>query len=186
MDEHPTFPSLAPGATVDQVLARFGNAAPAILSVFAEAMEGSSELSTGERELIATYTSHLNKCQFCECSHAYAAIALGIDRELVRAIRVGDTTKIDAKMLPLFDLVRVAAQHPSLASKEDIEAVLSVGWSEQTAFDILFVVAAFSLVNTAASVTGLMLDEASGERIGALIASSGYMGATQAIDSLGH
>jgi AhpD family alkylhydroperoxidase len=36
-------------------------------------LRGESTLSQGERELIATYVSHLNSCQFCMSNHAAAA-----------------------------------------------------------------------------------------------------------------
>src|SRR5271166_1650801 len=47
-----------------------------------------NSLAPGERELIATYVSHLNDCYFCQTVHgAIAAAHLGGDEELVRRVK---------------------------------------------------------------------------------------------------
>src|ERR1700749_2081592 len=47
-----------------------------------------SSLSPGERELIATYVSHLNDCHYCQSIHgAIAAAHLDGDEELVRRVK---------------------------------------------------------------------------------------------------
>lgn len=47
-------------------------------------LRGPSSLSSGERELIATYVSHRNGCMFCMNSHAAAARCLyGEDKQIV-------------------------------------------------------------------------------------------------------
>src|SRR6202453_315842 len=51
-------------------------------------LRGPSSLSSGEREMIATFVSTRNDCYFCQTSHrAAAAPHLGGNYELVDAVR---------------------------------------------------------------------------------------------------
>jgi AhpD family alkylhydroperoxidase len=53
-------------------------------------LRGESPLTSGERELIAAYVSHLNNCHFCHTSHASAAMAhLECDLSLIDDIKNG-------------------------------------------------------------------------------------------------
>lgn len=177
------FPSIARDAGVNAVVARFGGAAPTIMAVFAEAMEQRSELSPGLREVIAAYTSALNDCQFCECSHAHAALAHGMDAGLVRAIRAKDLSKLNDRHRPIFQFARSIALTPTEVEREHIEAIVDAGWSEQTAFDVLFVVSAFAMINKAASTAGLYLSEEVGAQVGAFIATKGYLRTAKAVSA---
>src|SRR5271154_7055051 len=52
-------------------------------------LRGTHTLSPGERELIATYVSARNDCNYCQTIHgAIAAHHLGGDEELVRCVKV--------------------------------------------------------------------------------------------------
>ncbi|MBL7788805.1 MAG: carboxymuconolactone decarboxylase family protein [Chitinophagales bacterium] len=44
-----------------------------VLNLAHEILLGPSPLSSGERELIASYVSYLNECEFCHYSHSAAA-----------------------------------------------------------------------------------------------------------------
>ena len=59
-----------------------------------------SPLSSGERELIASYVSYLNECEFCHLSHAVAANAYFNDQgETVSCVIQNiDTSNISDKM----------------------------------------------------------------------------------------
>jgi uncharacterized peroxidase-related enzyme len=51
-------------------------------------LRGANSLTSGEREMIATYVSTLNDCYFCQTSHrAAAAHHLGGDYPLVDSVR---------------------------------------------------------------------------------------------------
>ena len=69
------FPSLPEDATVFHVW----NAQPEIYAPLARVtqaiMRNDSPLTPGERELIASYVSGLNACQYCSGGHAAAAEA---------------------------------------------------------------------------------------------------------------
>ena len=51
-------------------------------------LHGENSLSRADRELIATYVSHLNDCFYCQTSHgAIAAYHLGGNDELVTQVK---------------------------------------------------------------------------------------------------
>lgn len=64
---------------------------------------GKSPLSSGERELIAAYVSHLNACEFCHSSHAAACIVhLGDQGQLISEVITNlETANLSAKMKAL-------------------------------------------------------------------------------------
>lgn len=168
------FPNLKSTANVLDVIAHFNEAGSSIMKMFEVAMEGASELSSAERELIATYVSASNNCDFCERSHAGAAIALGVDKEVVSDLRCGNTAKIPEKLQPVITLARLVAVDPSSVTATHIKSILDMGWSEQTAYDTLFVASAFSFINRIASSSGISITEEEGRQIGSYVAQNGY------------
>jgi AhpD family alkylhydroperoxidase len=51
-------------------------------------MQGPSQLSSGERELIASYVSDLNNCEFCHESHsACANVHLNDNGDIVSSLK---------------------------------------------------------------------------------------------------
>lgn len=171
------FPSITPGASVLDVVARFHGAVGPMMQIFAAAMDGPSELSSGERELLATYTSALNRCTYCTRSHAGAALAHGIDEALVARVIEGDLSSLRPNLAPVFSLARRASLSPHEVAPADISAVIAAGWTEQTALDTLFVVSVFAFINRVASASGLTLTEHQGREVGKFIATRGYAAA---------
>ena len=71
-------------------------------------LRGPSALTSGEREMIATFVSARNDCYFCQTSHAAAAAHhLGGNYDLVDA--VAEARKEDATDLEIHDTVLIAA-----------------------------------------------------------------------------
>jgi AhpD family alkylhydroperoxidase len=69
-------------------------------------LRGDSLLTSGERELIASYVSHLNDCHFCHTSHGAAAVAhLDCDIEQIDDIKNGfQTIPVSAKLTALLNI----------------------------------------------------------------------------------
>ena len=83
-----------------------------LLALVETLLRGDNTLSRGDRELIASYVSRLNSCQFCEATHsAFAAVQLDEDWELVEAAkRDPATAPVSSKLKSLLALAaKVAA-----------------------------------------------------------------------------
>jgi uncharacterized peroxidase-related enzyme len=102
-------------------------------------LRGQSTLSRGERELIATYVSALNECQFCTLTHATKATAQLPDGMLGAL----ESTKLRA-------LLRIAAavqQSGQAVTKRDVEAARAAGATDLEIHDTVLISAAFCMYN---------------------------------------
>ncbi len=119
-------------------------------------MRGPSPLSPWQREMIATITSQGNATSFCMQSHAAATAALSGDPALVRAVLDDlDAAPLAARERALFDFARRVTAAPSAVRREDVDAVLAAGWSEEAVHDAITVCALFKFYNTWVSAHGV-------------------------------
>src|SRR5688572_10395556 len=91
------------------------------LSALAEILlRGDSTLSSGEREMIASYVSFKNECHFCHSSHGAAAAAhLNKDANFLDDIKLGFVkTPVSAKLRALLNI----AAHVQQGGKKVTEA----------------------------------------------------------------
>ena len=107
-----------------------------------------SEMSVGERELLAAFVSGVNACSFCYGSHTAVAEAFGIDANLLAAL-VADENHADGpeRMRPILTMARKLTQTPSKVVASDIKAIVDAGWSEDTASDAIYICAFFNMMN---------------------------------------
>lgn len=112
-------------------------------------LRGPSTLTEAERELIATYTSHLNDCEFCQSAHAAAACMLpGGDDTLVSAVKSDlDTAPISDKMRALLRIAAKTQRSGSAVTFEDAEAARQAGATDLEIHDTVLITALFCLYN---------------------------------------
>lgn len=117
-------------------------------------LRGPSPLSPAERELIATFVSAKNGCNFCTRSHAAVARKLGdptlVDRVLLDPSSVGERLHV---LLEIAEVVRASVTHVPDAL---IERARSLGYDDVAIHDTVLVAAAFSMFNR--YVDGLRAD----------------------------
>jgi uncharacterized peroxidase-related enzyme len=142
-------------------------------------LRGPSSLSSGERELIATYTSSQNDCYFCQTSHgAAAAHHLGGNRELVDQVK---RDFLNAPVSPKLKCLLTIAGHVQKGGKhvttEDIEHARQAGATDLEIHDTVLIAAAFCMYNR--YVDGLATwapqDPAAYTAMGARLAEQGYL-----------
>ena len=168
------------GTPISQIwhLFAFKPAATDHLMQFTEAvMRGPSPLSSGLRELIATYTSASNQCPFCRNSHAAVASELLENDALVRAV----IENVESAPLPesekaLLRFVRKVTLYSSQVGQPDIETLYSHGWSDEAIYDAITVSSLFNFYNRWVTGTGVrpLPEEACRER-GRMMAERGYL-----------
>lgn len=108
-----------------------------------------SSLSRGERELIATFVSHLNDCFFCQNAHgAIAQHYLACDMQFI------DQVKADYQNMPIADklksLLAIAASVQKggrYVTPEQIDNAKKLGVSDREIHDTVLIAAYFCMCN---------------------------------------
>jgi uncharacterized peroxidase-related enzyme len=112
-------------------------------------------LTRQQKELIATYISHLNACPYCLDSHSFFLIAYGGEENMVRDIASGDLNKLpDAEEQLLLYLGKVNSESFKTTS-EDVQQLQSFGWQEEQIAEAVLVAAMMGFCNHVANAFGL-------------------------------
>jgi uncharacterized peroxidase-related enzyme len=140
--------ALPADATVMDVLRTFPEPAGPLIDYHEAVLRGPSELTAGERELIAAFVSGLNSCGYCRGVHEEVAARFGIEHGVLAALLEDLTTApVRDALKPIFAYVRKLTETPSRMTPADAEAVLAAGWKERTLYDAVSVCALFNLMN---------------------------------------
>ena len=140
-----------------------------------------STLSSGERELIATYVSSQNDCYYCQSIHgAIAAAHLNGDEELVRSVKFDfNSAEISSKLKALIAIAGKVQQGGKNVTTEDIDKARAEGATELEIHDTVLIAAAFCMYNR--YVDGLATwqpkDPSLYRERGAMVARDGYVAA---------
>lgn len=142
-------------------------------------LRGPSPLSSGEREMIATFVSSRNDCDFCQLSHrAAAAHHLEGNYELVDAVkRDPETAPVSPKLKALLAIAAKVQQDGKLVTSLDVERARATGATDVEIHDTVLIAAAFSMFNR--YVDGLATvtpqDPAAYDAMGRRMAMEGYV-----------
>jgi uncharacterized peroxidase-related enzyme len=112
-------------------------------------MRGPSTLSRGERELIGTYVSSENDCQYCQSIHgALAAHLLDGDEELVaRVKRDLWSAPVSAKMRALLAIAGKVQQGGQHVTVDDVARARAEGATDLEIHDTVLIAANFCMMN---------------------------------------
>ena len=143
-------------------------------------LRGPSTLTRGERELIASYVSSLNDCNYCTNSHAaFAAAQLPSGMTLVDQVRADpDSAPIEAKLRALLRIAAAVQRGGKNVRAQDVEAAREAGADDQEIHDTVLIAAAFCMYNRYVDglATTLPEDPAQYARIAEGIVNEGYLG----------
>jgi uncharacterized peroxidase-related enzyme len=141
-------------------------------------LRGPHTLSPGERELIATYVSSQNDCQYCQAIHgAVAAHHLRRDEELVVKVKTDfEHASISEKLKALLAIAGKTAIGGKHVTAADVARARSCGATDLEIHDTVLIAAVFCLCNR--YVDGLATwapdDPAFYRERAALVAEHGY------------
>jgi uncharacterized peroxidase-related enzyme len=142
-------------------------------------LRGPNTLSPGERELIATYVSHLNDCYYCQTIHgAVAAAHLDGNEELVKRVKADfKHADISDKLKALLIIAAKVQKGGKNVTAEDVAYARSFGATDLEIHDTVLIAAAFCMYNR--YVDGLATiqprDEAMYRERGKIVARDGYV-----------
>jgi len=126
-----------------------GSTGKALSKLAQSLLHGPSQLSSGERELIASHVSNLNQCEFCHESHsASASVHLNDHGAAVRALKLntGDAPVSD-KMKALLQIAAKVQIGGKEVKSEHIEQARQAGASDEDIHDTVLIAAAFCMYN---------------------------------------
>lgn len=141
-------------------------------------LRGPSPLSSGEREMIASYVSYRNNCHFCHTSHgASAAHHFGGDLSLIDDIKNDfENTDISPKLRALLDIAGKVQKSGLEVSEEDIGKARDAGATDREIHDTVLIAAAFCMFNRYVDGLGTWAPEENEayDEMGKLMAHEGY------------
>jgi uncharacterized peroxidase-related enzyme len=141
-------------------------------------MHGPSQLTSGERELIASYVSDLNKCEFCHESHSASAnFHLNDGGITVNSVMTDlANAPVSEKMKALLKIAGQVQISGRDVTQEAIEAARNKGASDEDIHDTVLIAAAFCMYNRYVDGLGTNLPVEKGEYIsmGKRMAQIGY------------
>jgi uncharacterized peroxidase-related enzyme len=142
------FKSLPPGSNVGDIFKLKPDARRAQGELGRVIMRGDSALSPAERETIAAYVSHLNKCDYCYGGHSQLAQNLGADAAIFETIADDvEVLQVDEKLKPILRFAKKLTLEPNRISDADGQAVFDAGWDEQALHDAILVICRFNFMN---------------------------------------
>lgn len=112
-------------------------------------LHGPSPLSSGERELIASYVSNLNHCEFCHESHSASANAhLNDQGAAVSALKLNVVeAPVSEKMRALLQIAAKVQIGGKEVNAEHIAEARKAGASDEDIHDTVLIAAAFCMYN---------------------------------------
>jgi uncharacterized peroxidase-related enzyme len=136
-----------------------------------------SSLTSGERELIATYVSSQNDCYFCQTSHGAAAAAHLGDTDVVRQVHADfQHADISDKLKALLVIAGKVQKGGKHVTAEDVEHARSLGATDLEIHDTVLIAAAFCMYNRYVDGLGTWQprDESMYAAMGEHLATHGY------------
>lgn len=119
-------------------------------------MRGSAPISAGLRELIATYTSWTNECEFCWRSHAAVAAELLGSEALVRSVLQDlESSPLPESEKTLLRFAEKITKNLPEMRETDVVALRGLGWSDEAIYFTILVVALFNFYNRWVTTSGV-------------------------------
>lgn len=144
----PRLPCLPEDAHLGHVFQKFPRGAMELGRFSDILLRGESELTIGEREMLAAFVSGLNACNFCHENHKVIAELHGVDPAILESLlNSHEESGLDEKWRPLFAYLRKLTESPSRITDADAQSVLDAGFSEAALFDAISVCALFNFMN---------------------------------------
>ena len=91
-----------------------------------------SPLSQNVRELIISYASALNECDFSYNGHKVKSAESGINDMIIEQLKADiDSAHVDEKLKPVLRFVKKLTLTPGEITSEDTQHIFDAGWDEQ-------------------------------------------------------
>jgi uncharacterized peroxidase-related enzyme len=150
-------------------------------------MRGTSTLTEGERELIATIVSHGNQCRFCTTAHTAAADLLLGDNITTQIMKDDiESTPVSEKMKALLTIAAAVGKNGKLVTEGMVARAKKEGATDLELHDTVLIAALFSLYNRYVDgmATAMPDNEAYFDTLADRLVNHGYTRLPQGYDHL--
>lgn len=155
-----------------------GRTGKALANLAQTLLHGPSNLTPGERELIASYVSGLNNCEYCHESHgASANYHLKDEGQAVNLVKIDPVmAPVSEKMKALLKIAACVQKSGKEVNLAHIEASRRAGASDEDIHDTVLIAAAFCMYNRYVDGLGTKLPDNKEEYVpmGKRMATIGY------------
>jgi uncharacterized peroxidase-related enzyme len=158
------------------ILAFHPQAAYHLCELSHELMFEDAPIGPGLRELIAAYTSSLNRCEFCMNAHASVASHLYGDKDLVSGVlRDLESSALAEKDKALLRFTGKLTLDSGSIVQADIDILQAAGWDDTSIYYAIGACALFNFYNRFVSGNGVKpVSEEAFRRLGERMARVGY------------
>jgi uncharacterized peroxidase-related enzyme len=118
-------------------------------------------LGRKHKEMISTFVSATNKCEYCADSHAYSFRLQGGSASALDAVVAcdSDSQSIQANERTLLQFVKKITEESHAITHADIEAMRVAGWTDLQIAEVIHVTAMFASFNRVVNAFGLPSQE---------------------------
>jgi len=149
----PSSPDLA---NIAAMLGKYPRRGILLFKLLEDIKSNSSPLDRSMRELIITYTSGLNQCDFCYNTHKAVSEQLGIDEKVFDQLKTDiDSAQVDERLKPVLRYVKKLTLTPDRITQADAQHIFAAGWDEDVFLDVIFLCAVVNCMNRFVSGIGI-------------------------------
>lgn len=132
------------------------------MDLYLEIMFSKSELSRGEREIMAVVVSAANGCEYCQLHHSQALNNYWKNDERINRLRIDfEKADLSQRELALSSFANLLTVAPEVYKDEKyLDTLKKVGFSDSSILDATLVVSYFNFVNRIVLALGLEATEA--------------------------
>jgi len=112
-------------------------------------------LTRQQKELIATYISHLNACPYCFDSHGFFLVVHGASRQIVDDLAADNLAQLSEAERQLLLYLAKVERESFKTTAEDVQQLRDVGWTEEQIAETVLVAAMMGFCNRVANAFGL-------------------------------
>jgi uncharacterized peroxidase-related enzyme len=149
----PSSPDLA---NIAAMLGKYPRRGILLFKLLEDIKSNSSPLDRSMRELIITYTSGLNQCDFCYNTHKAISEQLGIDEKVFDQLKTDiDSAQVDERLKSVLRYVKKLTLTPDRITQADAQQIFAAGWDEDVFLDVIFLCAVVNCMNRFVSGIGI-------------------------------
>ena len=149
----PSSPDLA---NIAAMLGKYPRRGILLFKLLEDIKSNSSPLDRSMRELIITYTSGLNQCDFCYNTHKAVSEQLGIDEKVFDQLKTDiDSAQVDERLKSVLRYVKKLTLTPDRITQADAQQIFAAGWDEDVFLDVIFLCAVVNCMNRFVSGIGI-------------------------------
>ena len=129
------------------------------MDLYLHLMFGKSNLTRLEREMIAVAVSQSNGCNYCITHHGEALTAHTRDQGLLENVKNARIENLSSTSRAMLDYAIKLTKNPEGVTRDDVDALRTVGFSDEDILRINLIVSYFNFANRVVSGLGVPLED---------------------------